>query len=101
MTKKHIIAALLGFGAIGSLGASLFTSGPASAQLSVFDPSNYAQNLLTAARTLQQVNQQIQSLQNEAQMLINQGKNLTRIDFPQLQQLQLQQGLPQPSAAEV
>ena len=88
MTKKHIIAALLGFGAIGSLGAGLFTSGPASAQLSVFDPSNYAQNLLTAARTLQQVNNQIQSLQNEAQMLINQGKNLTRIDFPQLQQLQ-------------
>ncbi|APR53851.1 P-type conjugative transfer protein TrbJ [Sphingomonas koreensis] len=88
MTKKHLIACLLGLGAVGSLGAGLMTSAPASAQLSVFDPSNYSQNLLTAARTLKQINNQIQSLQNEAQMLINQGKSLTRIDFPQLQELQ-------------
>jgi len=60
---------------------------PAKAQLSVFDPSNYAQNLLTAARTLTQINNQIQSLQNEASMLINQAKNLSRIDFPQLDAL--------------
>jgi P-type conjugative transfer protein TrbJ len=66
----------------------MLTSAPASAQISVFDPTNYTQNLLTAARTLQQINNQIQSLQNEAQMLINQGKNLTRIDFPQMQELQ-------------
>jgi P-type conjugative transfer protein TrbJ len=57
---------------------------PAQAQMAVFDPRNYAQNILTAARTLQTVNQQIQQLQNEAQMLVNQGKNLSRIDFPQL-----------------
>jgi P-type conjugative transfer protein TrbJ len=57
---------------------------PVHAQLTVFDPSNYAQNILVAARTLQQVNQQIQQLQNEAQMLANQRKNLTQIDFPQL-----------------
>ncbi|WP_323809715.1 P-type conjugative transfer protein TrbJ [Sphingobium baderi] len=61
---------------------------PAQAQISVFDPSNYAQNILTAARTLQQVNQQIRQLQNEAQMLVNMGKNLSRIDFPQLDALQ-------------
>jgi len=85
--KKYVIAALFGTGAIGALGAGMLISGPASAQLSVFDPSNYSQNLLTAARTLQQINNQIQSLQNEAQMLINQGKNLARIDFPQLQEL--------------
>ncbi|KAK0338864.1 hypothetical protein LTR94_036869, partial [Friedmanniomyces endolithicus] len=62
---------------------------PAHAQFGgvVFDPSNYAQNILTAARTLQTVNQQIQQLQNEAQMLVNMGKNLTRIDFPQLDAL--------------
>jgi len=41
----------------------------------------------TAACTLQTVNQQIQQLQNEAQMLVNMGKNLTRIDFPQLDAL--------------
>ena len=29
------------------------TSGPAAAQLIVFDPNNYAQNVLTAARELQ------------------------------------------------
>ena len=29
---------------------------PASAQLVVFDPNSYAQNVLTAARTLQQIN---------------------------------------------
>src|SRR3546814_925900 len=65
----------------------MLTSAPASAQISVFDPANYRQNLLTAARTLSQINNQIQSLQHEAQMLVNQGKNLARIDFPQLDQL--------------
>jgi P-type conjugative transfer protein TrbJ len=86
--RKYAIASALGLGATGALimGVSM-TSTPASAQLSVFDPSNYTQNLLTAARTLSQINNQIQSLQNEAQMLINQGKNLSRIDFPQLSEL--------------
>ncbi|MER2507134.1 MAG: P-type conjugative transfer protein TrbJ, partial [Amaricoccus sp.] len=42
---------------------------PAAAQWIVYDPTNYAQNVLTAARTLQQVNQQITQLQNEATML--------------------------------
>jgi conjugal transfer/entry exclusion protein len=42
----------------------------------VYDPTNYAQNvLLTAARTLEQINNQITSLQNEAQMLINQAQS--------------------------
>jgi P-type conjugative transfer protein TrbJ len=53
----------------------------------VFDPSNYAQNLLTAARALQQINNQIQSLQNEATMLTNQARNLTNVSFPELQQI--------------
>ena len=51
------------------------TALPSSAQLLVFDPNNYAQNVLTAARALQQINNQITSLQNQAQMLINQAKN--------------------------
>ena len=45
-----------------------------AAQWIVFDPNNYAQNVLTAARALQQINNQITSLQNQAQMLINQAK---------------------------
>jgi len=56
--------------------------------MTVFDPSNYSQNLLTAARTLQQVNNQILSLQNEAQMLINQARHLTSLPYSSLQQLQ-------------
>lgn len=53
----------------------------------VFDPSNYAQNVLTAARTLQQINNQIQALQNQASMLTNMGKHLQRLDFSSLTQI--------------
>jgi len=59
---------------------------PASAII-VFDPTNYAKNLLTAERALSQVNNQIRSLQNEATMLTNEAKNLTTFNFPELQQL--------------
>ncbi|ALV26147.1 MULTISPECIES: P-type conjugative transfer protein TrbJ [Hyphomicrobiales] len=54
----------------------------------VYDPTNHAENLLTAARTLEQINNQITSLQNEAQMLINQAKNLASLPYSSLQQLQ-------------
>ena len=56
--------------------------------LIVFDPSNYAQNVLTAARSLQQITNQITSLQNQAQMLINQARNLASLPYSSLQQLQ-------------
>lgn len=70
----------------GAFAAMSFPSTPAQA-LIVYDPTNYSQNLLTAARTLQQVNNQIKSLQNEAQSLFNEEKNLTTIGFPELQAL--------------
>jgi len=54
----------------------------------VFDPSNYAENVLTAARTLEQLNNQIQQLQNEAQMLIYQARNLASLPYSSLAQLQ-------------
>ncbi|MER9435836.1 P-type conjugative transfer protein TrbJ [Mesorhizobium sp. M0618] len=54
------------------------SSAPASAFI-VFDPTNYSQNLLQAARALEQIQNQITSLQNEAQMLINQAKNLASL----------------------
>src|SRR5262245_53954837 len=60
----------------------------AAAQLVVFDPNNYAQNVLTAARTLQQINNQIVSLQNQAQMLVNQARNLASLPYSSLQQLE-------------
>ena len=57
---------------------------PAQAVI-VFDPSNYSQNILTAARTLEQINNQIRMLQNQATSLTNQAKNLTTVSFPELQ----------------
>lgn len=70
------IAAVLGSSAgFGPLAA------PAHAQFGgiVYDPSNYAQNVLTAARTLEQINNQIRMLQNQATSLINEAKNLASL----------------------
>ena len=61
---------------------------PARAQVVVFDPTNFSQNILTAARELQQVNNEIRSLENEAQMLINQARNLTGLPYSSLAELQ-------------
>lgn len=60
---------------------------PAEAQWTVFDPANYAQNVLTAARELQQVNNEIQSLENQAASLANQAKNLDGLPYSSLVQL--------------
>ncbi|NSY41906.1 P-type conjugative transfer protein TrbJ [Agrobacterium tumefaciens] len=70
------------------LAISPLSTVPAYAWRIVFDPSNYAQNVLTAARTLEQINQQITSLQNEATMLMNQARNLASLPFSSLQTLQ-------------
>lgn len=61
---------------------------PVQAQWIVYDPTNYAQNVLQAARALEQINNQITSLQNQAQMLINQARNLASLPHSSLQQLQ-------------
>lgn len=85
--KSPILASALAVSAVA--GAVIMPVAPAHAQFGgvVFDPSNYAQNVLTAARTLQQINNQIQSLQNEASMLTNMAKHLQRLDFSSLTQL--------------
>ena len=66
--------------------ASLLAAPTAHAQYTVFDPSNYSQNVMTAARALQQINNQIQSLQNQAVMLVNQARNLTNLPYSALSQ---------------
>jgi P-type conjugative transfer protein TrbJ len=53
----------------------------------VIDPSNLTQNILTAARSLEQINNQIRQLQNEAQMLMNDAKNLSSLDSSVLSDL--------------
>ena len=63
-----------------------WASASLSAQAIVFDPHNYVQNVLTAARALQQINNQITSLQNEAQMLVNQARNLANLPYSSLEQ---------------
>ncbi|HWT41310.1 MAG TPA: P-type conjugative transfer protein TrbJ [Sphingopyxis sp.] len=78
---------ILGLAAMSFAPLAIGFAPPAHA-VPVFDSANYSQNVLTAARTLQQINQQIRSLQNEAQMLVNQQKNLSRVDFPQMSALQ-------------
>src|ERR1700755_128158 len=67
--------------------ALLVLAFPARAQVIVYDPSNYAQNVLQAARALQQINNQITSLQNETQMLLNQAKNLAALPYSSLQSI--------------
>jgi P-type conjugative transfer protein TrbJ len=75
--------------AAGATALSIGVATPSSlAQVVVFDPNNYAQNVLTAARALQQINNQVTSLQNQAQMLINQARNLANLPYSSLQQLQ-------------
>lgn len=70
------------------LAAALIAGTPmARAQWIVLDPTNLVQNMLTAARSLEQINNQIQQLQNEAQMLNNQARHLARLDFSALAQL--------------
>jgi P-type conjugative transfer protein TrbJ len=59
---------------------------PVSAQI-VFDPNNYAQNVLQAARALEQISHQVTSLQNQAQSLINQARNLASLPQSSLNQI--------------
>ena len=70
-----IAAAIIGLGPINIAHAQFGFGGV------VFDPQNFAQNILTASRNLQQINNQVRSLQNEADALINDAKNLKNLDF--------------------
>ena len=70
-----------------SIGGTFAIPAAPAAAIPVFDATNYTQNILQAARALEQINNQIQSLQNEATMLQNMARNLERIDFPQLQRI--------------
>lgn len=58
------------------------------ADLPVVDFSNLSQNVLTAARTLDTVNNQIIQLQHEVTMLQNEARNLATLPFNIVGQLQ-------------
>lgn len=81
---KPIRRALAGT-AIALLMAS---SQPAKADWPVIDVTNLAQNIMTAARSLEEVNNQITQIQQFIQMLQNQARNLTSLPFSILAPLQ-------------
>jgi len=85
MNRHRLRAALAAGVAVLTLATA---SAPAHAQWIVFDPTNYAQNVLTAARELQQVNNEIQGLENQATMLINQARNLASLPYSSLTTLE-------------
>jgi len=69
---------------VSLLAFSVLPIAPANAQFFggiVYDPTNYAQNLLTATRTLTMINNQIKQLTNEAAMIVNQVKDLTNLPY--------------------
>jgi len=86
MMSRALLAALLG----GSALTMSAVSAPAAAQVGgiVHDPRNYAQNILTAARTLEQINNQIKQLQNQATSLANEARNLTSLPVSTLREMQ-------------
>lgn len=86
--RRAIVAGVLTASAIVPAVAPM----PAYAQFGgiVYDPTNYASNVLQAARALQQINNQIQQIQQQATSLINEARNLASLPFSSLQQLQQQ-----------
>lgn len=74
---------------VSAVAALIGSASPANALFGgvVFDPSNYAQNLLTAQRELQQINNEILSLHNQALSLINESRNLTSLPYSALSAL--------------
>lgn len=87
--RKYFRSLLTGV-ALACAGSGALVSVPAQAQFGgvVYDPSNYAQNVLTAARTLEQINNQIRMLQNQANSLVNEARNLQSLPLTVLQPLQ-------------
>ncbi|ETI62669.1 conjugal transfer protein TrbJ [Sphingobium sp. C100] len=86
--RRALLAGVLAISTV----TPMFVAAPAYAQFGgiVYDPSNYAQNVLTAARSLQQINNQIQQIQQAATSLLNEARNLTSLPFSSLATLQQQ-----------
>ena len=80
--RKSIVASV----AVASM---MLAAAPVGAVI-VYDPTNYAQNVIQAARALEQINNQIRSLQNQATSLRNDAKNLTTLPLTVLEPLQQQ-----------
>jgi P-type conjugative transfer protein TrbJ len=64
----------------------------AAAQLTVFDPANYQENLLSAVRALEQINNQVRQLQNQVLMIQRMDQNLLRLESTLMPDLQRRLG---------
>ncbi|OYX52731.1 MAG: P-type conjugative transfer protein TrbJ [Sphingomonas sp. 32-66-10] len=86
--RRAIMAGVLASAAV----MPMFVAAPAQAQFGgiVYDPTNYVQNVLTAARSLQQINNQIQQIQQQASSLINEARNLASLPLSTVDTLQQQ-----------
>ena len=92
MKFPHLRKLLAASAAMLSMTATALVPAPAYAQFGgiVYDPTNYSQNILTAARTLEQINNQIRQLQNQATSLLNEARNLQSLPLTVLEPLQAQ-----------
>lgn len=64
-------------------------TGTAAAQgLTVFDPFNYQENLLSSVRALEQINNQVRQLQSQALMIARMDQNLQRLGTSMAPELQ-------------
>jgi len=94
MTPPILRSALLAAVALSTGLSGAFIASPARAQFGlggiVYDPTNYASNVLQAARALQQINNQITQIQNQASSLVNEAKNLASLPVSTLTTLQAQ-----------
>jgi P-type conjugative transfer protein TrbJ len=92
MTLRKFLHCLAAGTALAAACSAAIVPAPAQAQFGgiVYDPSNYAQNVLTAARTLEQINNQIRMLQNQASSLINEARNLQSLPLSVVEPLQEQ-----------
>lgn len=77
MSRKHLFVLGINLCALAAVGIA---AEPVAAQMVVYDPTNYVQNILQATRALEQINNQILQLQHEAQMLQNMATNLKPLD---------------------
>jgi P-type conjugative transfer protein TrbJ len=59
--------------------AVLAMTAPGASAVTVFDPWNYKENLLTAVRSLEEINNQVKQLANEARMLLKMDLNLEQL----------------------
>lgn len=86
--RRAIVAGALASAAV----VPMLINAPAQAQFGgiVYDPTNYASNVLQAARALQQINNQIQQIQQQATSLINEARNLASLPLSTVDALQQQ-----------